>query len=159
MAPDVRDLRTYGKERGTSQWGPFFNAFLKMLYKLWRLFSKRFRKRFTNRSGEELRRFSANPSITYFPTRFCSSLGLPLRFSHAQQDCVACHCEIRSLEEDRILRSLLRAILLLTSTTICRAAQHVGRKRFHHLLKSTEEFVGCAIVKSDHWKSLEYCLP
>jgi hypothetical protein len=51
---------------------------------------------------------------------------------------------------------LLRAILLPTSTTICRAAQYVGRKRFHHLLKSTEDFVGCAIVKSEHWKSLEY---
>ncbi len=122
-------------------------------------FPRIFQNAFTNRSGDELRRFSANPSITYFPTRFCSSLGLPLRFSHAQQDCVACHCEIRSLEVDRILRSLLRAILLPTSTTICRAAQHFGRKRFHHPLKSTEDFVGCAIVKSDHWKSLEYCLP
>jgi hypothetical protein len=119
-------------------------------------FPRIFQNAFTNRSGDELRRFSANPTITYFPTRFCSSLGLPLRFSHAQQNCVACHCEIRSLEEDRILRSLLRAILLPTSTTICRAAQHVGRKRFYHLLKSTEDFVGCAIVKSDHWKSLEY---
>jgi hypothetical protein len=48
---------------------------------------------------------------------------------------------------------LLRAILLPTSTTICRAAQHVGRKQFHHLLKSTEDFVGCAIVKSRVWNT------
>jgi hypothetical protein len=44
MAPDVRDLRAYVKERGTSQWGPFFNAFLRMLYKLWLLLSTAFSK-------------------------------------------------------------------------------------------------------------------
>ncbi len=148
MAPDVRDLRAYVKERGTSQWDPFFNAFLRMLYKLWLLFSTAFSKTLYKQVRRRTSPLLCEPQY--------HSLRLPLRFNHAQQNCVACHREIRSLEEDRILRRLLRAILLPTSTTICRAAQYVGRKRFHHLLKSTEDFVGCAIVKSEHWKSLEY---
>jgi hypothetical protein len=37
--------------------------------------------------------------------------------------------------------------LLPTSTTICRAPQHVGRKKVHHFLKRTEDFVGWANVE------------
>jgi hypothetical protein len=121
---------------------PFFQAFSKTLY-------KQVRRRTSPLLCEPQYYLL---SYTFLQLSWLASEIQP----HAQQNCVACHREIRSLEEDRILRSLLRAILLPTSTTIRRAAQHVGRKRFHHLLKSTEDFVGCAIVKSYYWKSLEY---